>query len=275
MKHLLFFLTIVCCGFSSSAQYWFGPKFGLSHIDHVYQESAYEKDTFDIPTDFNWQAGIVFNYSATDRYAVYGEIYYEKIYKSLKDQATGGQLVKTNMTNHFLTIPVMLRVTLGTVPFHYYINGGPRLSYWLAGKGSHELAEFEEFPPVSDEEGNPLPVDYKLTFKSSNAAPDNPSTAFVDKPNRLQFGLTLGGGIYFDLQTGGRLQVDFRMNWVHSNMGTNSINDVNLVRETHRENLEYYHRISTISVAYLFGYNSELKKKGRSTIKESNKKKKK
>lgn len=275
MLRLYFFLIVLLSGLSLKGQYWFGPKFGISYIDHVYQESAYERDTFDIAKDLNFQIGGVFTYTATDRYAVYGEIMYEKINKRVKDQFTGGNIVNASMTNHFLTVPIMLRVTLGTVPFHYYVNGGPRLSLWLAGKGEHDLEEFDEFPPIADDDGNPLPVPYKISFRSSKATPDDPTSAFVDKPNRLQFGLTFGGGVYFDLATGGRLQVDLRMNWVHSNMGTNSSNDINLVRETYRENLEYFHVISSVSVAYLFGYNSQLRKKGKSTIKESNKKKKK
>lgn len=275
MKRLLISILFIYSGLSLTAQYWFGPKVGVSYIDHVYQESAYERDTFDVSNDWNFQAGVVLSYSATSMYSVYGEIMYEKIGKKLTDKTTGGNLVTASMTNHFITVPIMLRVTLGSVPFHYYVNGGPRLSYWIAGKGTHELEEFEEFPPITDEDGNPLPVNYKITFNSDNATPDDPTSAFVDKPNRLQFGLTLGAGIYFDLQSGGRLQLDLRMNWVHSNMGTNSQNDLNLVRDAYRENLEYFHNISSVSVAYLFGYNSDLKRKGRSTIKESNKKKKK
>ncbi|GAB4245193.1 MAG: hypothetical protein Tsb0034_23640 [Ekhidna sp.] len=275
MKKLVFLFSLFILSFSASAQYWFGPKAGISYIDHVYQERSYERDSFNVSKDWNFQAGAAFNYTATGMYSVYGEIMYERIGKKLEDKFANGDFAKTEMTNHFITIPVMLRVTLGTVPFHYYVNGGPRLSYWLGGNGSFELEEFDEFPPVVDDDGNPLPVDYKLKFKSTNASPDDPFTAFVEKPNRVQFGLALGGGVYFDLATGGRLQLDFRMNWVHSNMGTNSNNDTNLVRQSYRENLEYFHNISSLSIAYLFGYDSQMKRKGKSTNKESNKKKKK
>ena len=280
MKIVLSAFLVISFTTISYGQYWFGPKIGVSYIDHVYQDKTYERDSFNVDPNINMQFGLAFSYSATDRYSVYGELVYERIGKSLKDKETDGEVVKATMTNHFISAPVMLRITLGKVPFHYFVNGGPRLSYWVGGNGTHDLRAFEEFPPVADEEGNALPVDYTLKFSSDNAAPDDFTTAFVSKPNRLQFGLTLGGGVYFDLASGSRLMLDFRYTWVHSNMATNSSDDTNLIRgssadlDFYRENLEYYHNIASVGVAYLFGYNSDLKRKGKSTSKESNKKKK-
>jgi len=257
-----------------TAQYWFGPKFGYSYIDHVYQESTYERDSFNVPTDYNFQVGAAFSYTATSMYAVYGELLYERVDKSVRDIQTNGEVVNTEMTNHFISAPIMLRVTMGSAPFHYFINGGPRLGYWLGGKCKQDLEEFSEF--LIDDDGNPLVVEYDITFNSSDALAGDRSTALVSKPNRLQFGLTLGGGFLIDIQGGYRLQLDFRYTWIHSNMGTNNGSlDTNFDNESYRENLEYYHNIATVGVAFLFDYNSKLRKKGRSTSGESNKKSKK
>ena len=272
MKRNLIAGVLLLSSFWSYSQYWFGPKIGLNYIDHVYQESTYEKDSFNVPENFNFQAGVAISYTATGLYSVYGELLYERYGKKVTDRQTDGEIVKTEMTNHFISAPVMLRVTLGRIPFHYYVNGGPRLSYWLGGSGKQDLAEFEEF--LTDEDGNPLIVDYNVTFNSSNALAGDRSTAFVSKPNRLQFGLTAGGGIILDVKGENRLQIDFRYTWVHSNMGTNNgTEDINFENETYRENFEYYHNIATVGVAYLFGYNSDLKRKGKSTSKKSNKNK--
>ncbi|MBC6399830.1 MAG: PorT family protein [Ekhidna sp.] len=274
MRYLLVFAFSF---FTSSvfAQYWFGPKIGFSYIDHIFQESTYESDSFNIPKNWNFQAGLAVSYSATDRYAVYGELLYEKIGKKITDLATDGENVSTEMTNHFLSVPVMLRITLGRVPFHYYINGGPRISFWLGGKGKISLEEFDESTPAGiDENENALPVEYTITFKESALLEaDNFDPAYISNPNRLQFGLTAGGGLFFDIQGGGRLQFDFRYTWVHSNMGTNDSDDF-LAFDSYRENFEYYHGIATLGVAYMFDYNSQLKRKGKSTARESNKKKK-
>ena len=273
MKYFLIF-TFSFIAFSAFSQYWFGPKIGFSYIDHIFQESTYERDSFNVPQNWNFQAGLALSYSATDRYAVYGELLYEKVGKKVTDLASDGANIRTDMTNHFLSAPVMLRITLGRVPFHYYVNGGPRLAFWLGGKGKISLDEFSEDPPAGrDENENPLPIKYTITFRRSKALEaDDFSVAYISNPNRLQFGLTAGGGLLFDIQGKGQLQLDFRYTWVHSNMGINGNGDF-LAFTSYRENYGYYHGIATLGVAYLFGYDSQLARKGKSTSGGSNKKK--
>lgn len=211
------------------------------------------------------------SYTATDRYAVYGELLYERISKKVTDRFTGGDVADSRMNNHFISVPVMLRITLGRVPFHYYVNGGPRLAYWLGGNGTLNTEENLEFGE-EDENGNILPIEYKIRFNASKVRNDlSESSALVNKPNRLQFGLTAGAGMFLDIQGGGRLQFDFRYTWVHSNLATNDgDNDIGFSDSSYRENFEHYHGIATIGVAYMFAYNSQLRRKGKSTSKESN-----
>ena len=272
MQRVLFFTFFLIGGHFVFGQYWFGPKIGISYIDHVYQESTYERDSFNVPVNLNFQAGFALSYTETGTYSVYGEIMYEKIGRTVKDKETNGEDEFSKMTNHFITVPLMLRVTLGQTPFHYYVNGGPRLSYWLGGGGRYQLLSFQEVGPI-DEEGNQLPIDYKLTFNSDKSTPGNFDTGFVSDPNRLQFGLSLGGGVLFDLASGGKLQLDFRMNWIHSNMGNNSNKNTNLVHgaatdtDFYKENFEYFHNIASVSVGYFLSYDSNLKRRGATTSK--------
>jgi len=272
-RFCIFLVLCVSVGYSYS-QYWFGPKIGVSYIDHVYEESTYESDTaFKVPKDFNFQAGAAFSYTATGMYSVYGELLYERIGKKLTDRTTGGDVVTASMTNHFISVPLMLRVTLGGKPVHYFVNGGPRISYWVGGNGTLKLEELAE--AFFDEEGNAIPIDYNIVFNSSNLEGGR-GTAFVSKPNRVQFGLTLGGGVFFDMWGGGRMQLDFRYTWVHSSMGVNNgADDINFQDDSYRENFEYYHNIATVGIAYMWGYNSNLRRKGKSTLKKSNDSKKK
>lgn len=249
----------------------------MSYIDHVYQESSYERDSFNVPVNLNWQAGFALSYTATGIYSVYGELLYERVGKKVSDKLTDGAFVRSEMTNHFISAPVMLRVTLGSLPFHYYLNGGPRLSYWLGGNGNILIPDSDEYleEEFLDAEGNPLPLEYTVTFKSSKAQATDFSNkkAYVSTPNRLQFGLTVGGGIFLDVFGENRLQLDFRYTWVHSNMALNSREDDTFFNgESYRENFEYYYNIGTVGIAYMFGYNSNLRRKGKSTSKKSNKK---
>lgn len=269
-------ITLTACFFLllsiANAQYWFGSRFGISYIDHVYQDEDYEDD-FDVQPNLNISAGAAFSYTASDLYAVYGELTYDRIGKSVKDITTDGSQVNTTMTNHFISAPVMLRINLGKVPFHYYLNGGPRISYWLAGSGTQLLAEIAENSanPEFPEESI---IDYNIVFDREKVT--SVDRNFVSRPNRVQFGLTVGGGVFFDMQDDSRLQIDFRYTWVHSNMGINNEEeDIGFVFESYRENFEYYHNIATIGVAYMWNYDAKLTRKGKSTNKESNKKKKK
>ncbi|MEM9896765.1 MAG: hypothetical protein AAF789_10385 [Bacteroidota bacterium] len=266
MRKLFFSISLLALIGYVNGQYWFGVKGGVNLIDHVYQDSFYEDTLFNVGVDLNYQFGLAASYSASDKYSVYGELQFERINKKVTDQLTDGALATTEMTNFFLTVPIMLRINFGYGAVRYYLNGGPRLSYWLAGKGSLSLEEFEEFAPAGrDEDNNALPVNYKIRFNSSNASPTNPNTAFVADPNRVQFGLAAGAGATFDLYNGNRLMADFRFNWVHSSMATNSDNDVNLEQVNYRENLEYYHNIATFSIGYFFEFDKRLRLKGKSS----------
>lgn len=273
MKFYLF-TALLIASLASYGQYWFGPKIGYSYITHNYQDSEY-KNTYDVPADWNFQAGAALSYTATSRYSVYGELLYERIEKKVENIAITGITERSEMTNHYISVPIMLRITLGRVPFHYYINGGPRLAYWLGGKGTLLTEELLEFPDNIDAEGNPLPNTYRIRFNLDKVTNDASSeSAFVSKPNRVQFGLTVGGGMFFDMQGGGRLQCDFRYTWVHSNMATNNGDaDLNFISGDYRENFEFYNNIATVGVAYLFPYNSQFRRKGKSTSKQSKKKK--
>lgn len=288
---ILVSLVLFLAFLDANSQYWIGPKIGFSNITYNYQRTTY-RDSFDIPSDWNFQAGLALSYTATDRYAVYGELLYQRISKSVTNNPiydvqifdnegneTSRSIVSSQMTNHFIAIPVMLRITLGRVPFHYYVNGGPRLAYWLGGNGDLYLEEFQEFAEtITDDEGNVIGteipiVDYRVTFNRSKVedADDPTSLALVSRPNRIQFGLTAGAGMFLDLRSGGRLQFDLRYTWVHSNMGTNNgASDLNFDAAEYRENFEHFHGIATIGVAYMFAYNSQLRRKGKSTSKESN-----
>lgn len=262
-----------------SGQYWFGPKVGVSYSDHIYQENTYERDSFNVDNDLNFQAGFAFAYTATDLYSVYGEIVYEQVGKKIKDDTHNGDFVEAQMVNHFISVPVLFRVTLGRGAFKYYVNGGPRLSYWLGGSGSNDLEANRQNGGFVDDEGNPLPTEqeFKLTFNS--AKEEDRTVELVKDPNRLQFGLAVGGGMLFDLANGSRLMLDLRYTWSHSNMAQNSSLDGNVYgsvgdEEYYRENWEYSRNYAAISIGYLIGYNSDLKRKGKSSNTESNKKKK-
>lgn len=266
MKKILFAVFFII-SLVSHAQYWFGPKIGINYVNPIYQDESFERDFYDVDNDFDIQFGFALNYTATDLYSVYTEIIFERMNRNLVNKSTNPITSISNTTNKFLTIPVMLRVSLGRLPFHYYVNGGPKISYWLASKGNLVLSSFEE--NIDPDTNEVIPLTYKVTFNSDKA--NGEDLLLVENPNRLQFGLTAGAGAFFDLASGARLMVDFRYTFGHSNLGFDTVADsFDFPEDEYVESFEYTMNTISVSVGYLFGYNAEFRRRGRSTNKESN-----
>lgn len=257
------------------SQYWIGPKVGYHYTLHDYQDDRY-LDNYTSAKDHNFEAGLVVTYTANDRYAVHGELYYEQISNRVRNKANFQVDSRTNY--NYLSAPILLRISMGHAPVHWYLNAGPKVSFWLSGNGVLEYAD--------DEAGNEQGIvreDYKVVFNRSKAGLDE-GPYFIYEANRIQYSLTAGGGFYLDLANGGRLMVDFRYNWGHSNMGFNE--DVNVKNGTlningdfapengYFENYEFSNTTLSFSLAYMFEYNTQLKRKGGSTSGESKKTKK-
>ena len=257
---LLLISLLVIYSFISEAQYWFGPKVGFHRTDHNYQISNYKSDSFNISPNYNFQVGAVLTYQASDRYSVHTEINFERYGRDLEN--FDGDLQAISKSNSgFISVPFLLRFNFGRAPYLFYLNGGTKLSYWLYQNGTLE----NEFL----QEGEPPILDYTLSFKD-----DGNNTDFtvlnLERPNRLQYALVIGTGAYFDLASDARIMLDIRYSFGHSNMGFNGSPDFDF--ETYVENFEYRHNAISVSVGYMFEYNAQFRRKGKSTNKLSNKK---
>lgn len=272
---IAFLLTVTIC----QAQYWIGPKVGYHYTVHDYQDDLY-LDNYKNSNDHNYEIGLVVTYTASDRYAVHGELFYEQIgnrVKSLEDNF----FVDSRSTYRFLSFPILWRVSMGHSPVHWYLNAGPKVSLWMGGKGNIEYTNDGSQSLDGIER-----VDYNVVFIRRNASGIENGKYFVNESNRLQYALTVGGGFYLDLANGARLMIDARYNWGHSNMGFNVDtrkadgrtilvgNNTDIPFAGYQENYEYSHTSMSFSIAYMFEYNTELKRKGGSTSSESKRTKK-
>ncbi len=261
-KHFLF-LSLVCFCTVAHGQYWFGPKGGIQRTDFIYQDSKYKSDSFEVSSDYSGQFGLVLIYQASEKYAVHAELNYERLNKQVTNKDEDEIPIFSKTRFHYLTIPFSLRWNFGREPVHFYVAGGPKLSYWLGGSGEILLDEFNEARTVD------APIPYSLHFRQSKGG-DSDKRSIVEA-NRLQYGLQVSTGVYFDIVTGGRLLVDLRYSFGHSNMGFNDNSDFTF--ETYEENFEFRNYSLSISLAYLFEYNVALQRKGSSTNKLSKKSK--
>lgn len=260
-KSILLFILFFTA-FAAQAQYWFGPTVGFHLADHSYLSSTYDTDSFKISPNLNFHAGASFTYTANNTYSVYGELLYERIGKRVKN-ITGVTLPADSKSQyHFISTPIMLRVNFrfGGSPVSAYVGGGTKLSYWLGGNGEIELQQFEE--EFGEDESV---LEYRMVYKQRKSS--NKKLAFIDA-NRLQYSLQLGGGLNFDIVNESRIFLDFRFTFGHSNMGFNG--SPNFEWDDYYENFEYRHHLYALSVGYILQYNAQLARKGKSTIKESN-----
>lgn len=265
--NLQFFRLVLftCLGlgmFSANAQFWFGPKAGVNRNNFIYQASTY-LDSFNVSPTYSFEAGGVMIYQASDMFSVQTELYYEREKRNLTGNSEVGTSAVSSVKNSFLSAPALFRVSLDKGPTHYYVSGGTKLQYWLGGTGSVVAGDGEFVEPPSEWR--------KLVFKNSKSDVVDGVYA-VPEGNRFQYALVLGGGVYFDLYFGGRLLVDFKYTFGHSNMGFNNNDDFKFFNYT--ENFEYRSNTLAVSLAYLFEYDMKEARKGMSTIKASNKKKK-
>ncbi|WP_258105777.1 PorT family protein [Marinoscillum sp. MHG1-6] len=257
----IFLFTIL----SADAQYWFGPKAGVSLSSFKYQSPRYTEEDVKVSPTFNFEAGGVVIYQASELFSVHGELYYEQIRKDLESRFDLGYDASSSTTNHFISAPMLFRMTFGrTPPVHYYVNGGIKMRFWVAGKGQINGGE-------SEFEQGLLKYD-KVVFQQSKSDIENGVVA-VPQANIMQFGLAVGGGFYLDLITKCRLQVDFRYYYGHSNMGFNGNPDLTVGIYGYNERMSYRNNTFSVSVSYLFEFDQQLQRKGRSTNAESNKKK--
>jgi hypothetical protein len=266
MKKILFPILLFLIFSNAHGQYWFGPKVGVHVVNHRYQLAGFKSDSFNVSPDIRYQFGAVLTYTASDRYSVHTEINFERIGRTLQNFENKTPTVFSKTKFSFISIPLIMRVNFGRSPVSYYLNGGPKISFWMGGSG--KLRDLDEFVEAFGED---FTLEYDVTFNENNES-------LTEKPileaNRLQYALTLGGGFNFDIRGGARIMLDFRYSFGHSNMGFNDNPAYRYDASDYEENFEYTHDMISVSVAYLFEYNAQLKRKGGSTNKLSNKKKK-
>jgi hypothetical protein len=257
ISHCLLIVVFSLTSIHVQAQYWIGIKGGPSYIMHDYQFEDY-KDSFNIEDNSNFHIGAIMTYVASKRFAVTTELNYERRSRTLSNIPDVSDSATSVFNTHYLTAPILLQVNFGGSPISFYVNGGIKLNYWMAGNGTLYTPDIGLFTDGKA-------VDYNIVFNESDPKSGQKS---INDPNRLQYGLSAGTGFYLDVVGGGRVLVDFRYNFSHSNLGFNGRSeDFFDSAVPYYENFEYRNHSITVSVGYLLYYNSQFKRKGASTAK--------
>ncbi|UXP31857.1 PorT family protein [Reichenbachiella agarivorans] len=275
---LVLVMCVMMWSTSGYAQFWFGPKVGGQLLTPRYQEEA-RKDSFNTTSKVNWHAGIALDYSTKNNFEVHTELTYVRVNNrsrstsayetSLSAGGLGGQYVDSKTTNHFISAPLMARlVFFKDSKIMLMAQVGPRLSYWLGGTGNLRTDELQE----NDRDEIKYDVKFMDLTQEELVEANEPNKFIVSKPNRLQYALDFGFGTIFEFSPTSRLILDAKYSFGHSNMAFNEGNKLD-GGGLYKEDLEYRTNMLVVSVAYMYGYDVMLRRKGKSTMKVKYKRK--
>ena len=136
------------------------------------------------------------------------------------------------------------------IPSQWFVNVGPRVSYWISGKGKVDAGGSYNYTVVFTE----MPQDV--------SEPDF-DKMYMHDVNRWLFGIDVGVGFNAPLKQNRKLSTELRFTSGHTFFGTKT-------SATNRtlgfsDNLRANEKILTLTVAYVIDVNVQQSRKGKST----------
>jgi len=227
-----------------------GPKVGIQASRTVYNEPEMV-DIYRSYPSLAYHAGGVMNVKVSDMFSFQTELLYQITKKHVENREIGDWQKESYQ---FLSLPLLLRASMPWGRNEIYVNAGPSISYWLAGRGEVFHGEVLEF----DMEVLP----YDIAFSGE----EDTYRFIVEEANRFQLGLDLGIGTVLPM---GRnfLMVDLRYTFGHTNMARETESYIPL--PFFRHDLLHTQQVLSLSAAYLFNFDIySMRTKGKSSGKK-------
>jgi hypothetical protein len=235
-----------------------GPQLSWVTID----DPKY-KAVADVRPVAGFHAGLVLAFKVKDRYFLNTEYIYSQKGKSVRGKIDPD--LNDKVVYHHIDIPVLFSMHFKgklaeTRKFKWYINAGPNTSYWLGGKGVINAGDLIE---------NGVPeLKYKIAF---GTRPDHndPDILYLKDVKRLQFSMSVGGGLLLEPDKTHKIMIDFRYDIGHTRIGTPESSQF-LIPSDYQDSLKGRNKGLRLSVIYLFEFSSDPKSlnKGKSTVKD-------
>lgn len=237
-------ILIIFMSNEASSQVLFGPKVGYQ-TNWIRYAKLFEGTDYTSGNAFAPQLGALYSFKLSDKISFYSELYYSQRGKKEKTNDLVTLKRRHEASYSFVEVPLMLRlaipVTKDSRSPRVYLNAGPHVAFWLAGKGS--LNSLETYGST-----NLVDTDYKIVFSEPEAQEE---VLFAEDANRLQFGLSAGTGVEVPVNRRGDIfQFDLRYTWGSTLMGSNL--DVPVSTSGVEENFSFGHSQLSVSVAYAF-----------------------
>jgi hypothetical protein len=247
-------ILVQAAAIKSQAQYFMaGPKLGIQAYTIRHQLNS-TNEQFDPKIKLGFNAGVEFNIPLATRFNLNPEINYSQKGRKIYAKETGWTL---NEIHHYVEFPLILNYQmearikkLGPLknigPFTWFFGIGPNLSYLLGGSGTLETSGGS--------------VDYKISFGGNES--DYQYITFSDV-NRWQWGLDFNLGVISPLKNNKNLVTTLRFSYGHTQLGGEDGSQMPILGFT--DNLAHHYMTLNFSVAYLFGMDVGLLRKGKST----------
>lgn len=172
------------------AQSYVGIHAGFNASKTDFGDPNYSDNYSDKPK-LGYQAGVNAVFKVTDKFSLYVAPGYAKRGSSIRSRDE--MKVKNVLSYSYLESPILLQYALFNSPYTPVFEFGPRISYWLGGRGKVRSLEMEQ----------PFDLPYQLRFKESEGY----EQLQVEESVRLQFGLVFGAGWSWDMHNGQKIIV--------------------------------------------------------------------
>ena len=248
---LVFALLISTSSFSQEV--FLGPKLGLS-IHKASFNYPEDEEIFDQKIQLGYQIGGAFELPLENIFSFYSELYFTQ--KGKKTIIVENGLVNTSKY-YFLEAPIHLRVKFEggssvAGPLKYHFDIGPKISYWMGGKGSVGIEGFKK---------------YKVVFNNDTSQVATGDKLLISGANRLQRGLNVGAGLEYPVKKKQTVFIDIRFLFGHSNLvEAEGESDFDIFG--YDDDLNVHFNQLVITAAYMFSYDWRKGLKGKSTIKK-------
>lgn len=240
-NNIIFFAAFIffVSSFSGAyAQIYFGFKAGANATKVSFNHEDYKK-FYDTKIKPGFTAGTVFLIENNDKFGLYTEILYSVKGKSVVSHANNYETHKASY--HYIDVPIMFRMKFHQQKFDWFFQFGPEASYWLKGNGV-----FKVYEPDRDTFTN---YEYNINFGEPESSSDYMN---VTEANQLQLGMTVGGGLVWNLENGNYISYDMRFSLGHTYMGGYESGSIPNIGDKGIDNLEHTNNVLAISAVYYF-----------------------
>lgn len=254
----VFFLSVNL----SSAQVLIGPVVGGQYSWTNFDDKD-NKTFYKVKPVTGFHAGIGLSFLVRKRFFLHTSFLYSTKGKVIEGKED--KLLTNDVKYRYIDIPILYTVDFkanaskGKV-FKYFVGAGPILSYWLGGKGEFYNTDLSENGVY---EKRP----YDIAF---NVAPEltRDDQMTVENPNRIQLGVSITAGLVFEPMAFRKFMFNVRYDWGHSFLSRTS--DGVFAGTYYVDELKSRNHGVRMSLSYMIDLRVEERKKGKSTIKKTN-----